>query len=384
MNLTADEIKAEIAAGAITAISLDTSIFDASGNRLEHGALARLKQFKGSEIRCLLTDVVVGEVKSHILRDAKVAESETRKAFRGVGKAWQTSPAKRDEVLNTLFGGETPEQLTERRVQDFLGITAIEVIASADFVNVADLLKAYFDAQAPFGTNLSKKSEFPDAIALHALEKWAASRGTKALVVTKDGDWKAYSEKSDSLVAIDELSDALSYFHQDSSVVCSALSDLVGRGFPALKVEILRAFERAIDSITFVPEANSGYFFESDVESVAVTGVDFVPLDDGDHILFKPVERDENYLVVEATVNVSIQVTSSFAFSITDPVDRDEVPMGSTTGTQDLEIEAKAFITFEGDLALKPLVAEVEVEFASTYQWVDFGALGPDWHEERD
>ncbi len=89
MLMTKDEIKAEIAAGGIRAIALDTTIFEKSHNRFEHAPLSQLKQFLGSAVRFLISDVVAGEVRAHVIRDAKEAEASVRAAMREMGQKWQ-------------------------------------------------------------------------------------------------------------------------------------------------------------------------------------------------------------------------------------------------------------------------------------------------------
>ena len=82
MELTDVEIKERIADGRISGISLDTSIFDGNGNRFERGLLAKLNQFKNTSVEFVLSDVVLGEVRSHVIRDAQEAKSTTVAALK--------------------------------------------------------------------------------------------------------------------------------------------------------------------------------------------------------------------------------------------------------------------------------------------------------------
>ena len=109
-------------------------------------------------------------------------------------QTWQTSREARYAAMATLLGGETPEAMCDRRFDAFAAATGLTVVQSGPLVSVDRLLVDYFVANPPFATNAVKKSEFPDAIVLHALEKWATDRATKILIVAKDGDWKSYFE----------------------------------------------------------------------------------------------------------------------------------------------------------------------------------------------
>ena len=382
MRLTTNEIKEEIAAGRISAITLDTTIFDASKNGFEHGGLAQLKQFLGSDTRFVISDVIAGEVKSHVLRDARDAEARVRAELKAVGGAWQASRETRDAAMAVLLSGESPEEMFDRRYGAFVNATGLTTIESGALVDVKCLLRDYFTAKPPFGTNVTKKNEFPDAIALHALERWAVNVGTKMLVVAKDGDWKAYCGPSDVLVVVDDLGDALSLFHEDSTVICALISELTSNGALDLHGCVREALGSAAENIDFVPEASAAYYYETDVYEVEVEDFTVMPVRDQVNVLFKPVDRGEDYLVVEAQLRVKLAVTTSFSFSVTDSIDRDEVPIGSTSISQTIEMVAKAFITFEGDLAKHPLVGDIEVEFERTSYAVDYDEIEPDWGEK--
>lgn len=381
MLLTHEQVKAEIASGDITAISLDTSIFEKSNNRFEHAPLSQLKQFRGSSVQLLISDVVAGEVKSHVIRDAKAAQTAVHAAIREIGQKWQTSKATREEAMVTLFDGETPEAMCERRFNAFTEVTGLTVIQSEPLVSINRILADYFSALAPFGTSAVKKSEFPDAIALHALENLAKGHGTKFLVVAKDGDWKSFCELSPDLVVVDELSDALSMFHQDATVVCSLITGFITSKQLLLHENIETALQNAAEYLNFVPEANAAYYYEPEVEMVEVETFELLPIQQQSDVLLKPVDHADDYLVAEALARVTLTVTTSFSFSVTDSIDRDEVPMGSASVSESIELIGKVFVTFEGDLAASPQVTHVEAEFERRTYDIDYGEVGPDWQE---
>lgn len=379
MELTGDEIKEAIATGKIAAITLDTSIFEGNGNRFEHGLLARLKQFKGTPVHLVASDVVLGEVKSHVVRDAADAQSKVRTSLKEVGKAWQVSQAQRDTAMNALFRDESPEKLADRRITTFREATSLEIVESEGRVNVGTILGAYFSAMPPFGKSIAKKSEFPDALALHALENWAHSMGLLLLVVSKDGDWQRYCKGSPHLVASDDLAQALSYFHQNAEVACARLVERFKAGDLEIEDFIADAVRRVADRFQFIPQVSSGYFFDADVYEVDVTFVS-IGVDDEAQGPFKVVDKpEENVLVVEAEIEVSLEVSTSFRFSVTDPIDKDEVPIGSASATAEVPMDMRVLLTFEGDLAEYAELVDAEVEVGSRRIEVDYGEVGPDW-----
>lgn len=66
-----DELKNLVRAGQFRAITLDTSIFDAKGLRLESGLLKQLEQFRYSSTRLILSEVVREEILSHLIKNAE-------------------------------------------------------------------------------------------------------------------------------------------------------------------------------------------------------------------------------------------------------------------------------------------------------------------------
>ena len=383
MLLTHDQIKAEIASGGITAISLDTTVFDKSQNRFEHAPLSQLQQFCGRGFRFLLSDVVVGEVKSHVIRDAKDSASKVQAAIKTTGQTWQTLPDVRDAAMGTLFRGETPEAMCLRRFGAFAAGTGMTVVQSGPLVSIDRLLVDYFASAPPFATNAVKKSEFPDAIALHALEKWATEQTTKVLVVSKDGDWRAFCEKSAVLVAVGELSDALSLFHGAATKMCSLVSEAISNKRIDIDAEIKAAVQSAAEYLDFVPEASAAYYYEPFLDLVEVEDFELLPIGQEGNLLLKPVDHDTDYLVAEAQVRVTLLVTTSFSFSVTDPIDRDEMPIGSASASESIELLVRVFLTFEGDFAKAPELVSVEAEFDSKSYRIDFGEVEPGWGRDE-
>lgn len=384
MEFSEEQIKEAIADGRISAISLDTSVFDGNGNRFEHGLLARMRQFDGTAIDVVLSDVIIGEVKAHVIRDAVAAQSKVRASMKEVSKSWQVSDANRNAAMSLVFGEETPEQLAQRRVDAFTQSASVQVIESEGRARVADVLAAYFSAMPPFGKTVAKKSEFPDAIALQALEHWAKHKNILLLVVSKDGDWQRYCKNSPRLVPADDLANALSFFHQNAEVACARLIDRLNSGKLLIDDDIKEAIRNALDRLVILPEASSAYYYESDVYDIDVPSISISVGDDGLMSLKVVDKPDEEELVVEAEVEATVAISSSFQFSVTDPIDKDEVSIGSASATKNVSIDIKVLLTFQGDLAEDAELVHVEVDLGDTSIDVDYGEVGPNWDPDPD
>jgi len=331
MERTTEEIKLAIATGKISAITVDTSVFDCNGNRFEGGLLARLSQFKTTEVSFVLSDVVVGEVLTHVAREAADAQSKTATALKEVGKSWQVGNERCDEILTLLFGNESPDALAARRFKKFVEAVGAFEIKSGPLVAVDQLLESYFSSKPPFGKSGQKKNEFPDAIALLALESWASKRGTVLLAVSKDADWKKFAKNSASIVVVDDLAEALGLFHQNANVACVRLMDRLNRDELDVTDQVRAAIENEVDRSVFIPKIDSEYIYDADVYDPVVKNLklDRVAFFDG---AFRVVDKpSETEIVVEAQVEVEIEVSADVIFTTIDSTDRDAVFIGSAS-----------------------------------------------------
>jgi hypothetical protein len=60
-------------------------------------------------------------------------------------------------------------------------------------VSLEYVMTAYFDTIAPFQTG-KKKREFPDAVALFSLDKWAEENNRRIAAISCDNDWLTFAE----------------------------------------------------------------------------------------------------------------------------------------------------------------------------------------------
>lgn len=64
------------------AITIDTSIFDQKGLKLESGILKTLEQFRSKPSHLVLSEIVIREVHSHLKRKASDSREQVVKAIR--------------------------------------------------------------------------------------------------------------------------------------------------------------------------------------------------------------------------------------------------------------------------------------------------------------
>ena len=205
-----ESLRQKFLCGEITSITFDTQIFDRNGRTFRGGLLGQLRQLKNSNIKLLITELVYDEAKKHMLAMHKEKDIKLEAALSKFND--HLSSELLGDIQEELSGRMTPENIVFHEFNDFFLATDAEII-SYDETSTRDLFKRYFKSEPPFHKDNSKKSEFPDAVALMCLEKHAKINGV--LVVSSDNDWLTFCRRSESgnLHCVPDLSTALTLMH---------------------------------------------------------------------------------------------------------------------------------------------------------------------------
>ena len=380
-----DELKNLVRAGEFGAITLDTSIFDAQGLRLESGLLKQLEQFQDSSTRLILSEIVKEETLSHLMEKARDAQKEIEKSLKQAREQWRVEDQNIAQIKEIVFGGREAQEVVFERFNQFAEFTSLEIVEAQNHVLVGDLIQKYFKARPPFSETGKKKNEFPDAIALMSLETWANKNQTKIIVVTSDNDWKSFCKGSERLIAIDDFAGALGLFQlQDADDICQYLSEKYEKGeLENVKEAISDALEYQLSDLEIYPEVSSSYMYEQDSTEVILNGFEF-KLFELPNLIFRPVNFDDDSLVVESKLSIDVNIECSFSFSIYDSIDKDEVPFGSGSANIQTNLDVDILVSFVG--SLDKIGAEIEVDDVEIEvkkpDAVDFGEIEPDWMGE--
>lgn len=369
------------------AISIDTSIFDEKGLKLESGILKTLEQFNGKPSHLVLSEIIVREVHAHLKKKAKDARASAIKAIRESKSSLSVSDDDAEVASLALVPEIDDSEVAKNRIEAFVRNTGAEIIPATGRVELDEIIKKYFNAQPPFEESGKKKNEFPDAIALMSLESWAKENSTKILAVAKDGDWKRFAEESEYIDVIEDLAEAISKFQPPSSAMeyCSNLAALLSQEQPEELYRLIGDYlSEKVSEIELYPEATSQFYYEPDYVEVVLDSFEFV-CEKGGSAILQPVQGQNNTLIVEAKIVILATVSSSFSLSVHDSIDRDYVSIGSSSASTEIEFEAEVLLTFEGDFEEGDEQVElVEFELLSYPRDVDFGDIEPDWwHEEQ-
>ncbi|WP_273050474.1 PIN domain-containing protein [Pseudoalteromonas sp.] len=364
------------------AILVDTSTFDAYGLKLEKGFIGKLSQFKDSDIEYLFPDVIKGEVQSHLEKKVKVSRASLEKALNDAGDHLFFDGSKLNDAKSILIDSNEVEDIAAGRVDKFIENTGALVLEYGNYLSVSELLKQYFENKAPFAETGKKKNEFPDAIVLLAVEKWAEEKNIQVLAVARDGDWSNYCETSNHIDYSEDFADSLSKFNKATApfeFLSLLISKLAQDEDDAIDfVEKIRgSVDNYFNGFTPDPKADSFHYWESNGCSGWLN--DFELTDTN----FKIVDHAEDYIIFEVTADITVEVEGEFSLSQYDTIDRDHVYIGSVTASVEEEFTSEILITVSGDLTGNLYDLEIEeIEVVNPITSIDFGTLEPDYGED--
>lgn len=373
-----EKLKHAVIEGSVGAITVDTSVVERHQFGFESGVLAKLAQFSHAETDHIVLDIVLHEIRSHLRSEADLVRSQVKNALKPLGNSWGIEKPNRDAALALLFGEESGETQTEKRLQSFLQDSSAVMLTCSDLVSLPDVLSRYIETQAPFGNTEAKKHEFPDAVALLALEAWAAKNEKAVIAVSRDTDWKRYCVDSHRIYFIDDLAQALSAFQagaDDASVLLSTL--LADRKVPNLDEVILGAIRSQSDKIDVDMEASANWYYEPELYDIEVSS-DSVLADQVEK--FDVVEFEDNTLVIRTSLALDVTAHFSVSFQAWDGIDREYLNAGSASIKQTERMDLEVILT----MVFGNGTATIDsVELLPNSSTMYFGEIKPDWMNDR-
>lgn len=113
---TDDRLKALLVGGWITAVTLDTNIFDAQRLNLRSPAIKAVANLKTIPFSFLLSGTVLREAQGHLAKSMEDALRAARKAIGEVFYAFEITKPTRDELLDDIAGGRAPADAAASRI----------------------------------------------------------------------------------------------------------------------------------------------------------------------------------------------------------------------------------------------------------------------------
>ncbi len=374
-----EELKQAVVGGRVGAISIDTSIIEKNQFGFESGVLAKMSQFSRADTSHLVLDIILHEVRSHLVTQSDLVRTQVKNALKPLGNAWGIDKEQRGEALKVLFGDQSGSDKTEERLQDFLHDSSATVLNSVDYVALPEVLSRFIETKPPFGNKEAKKHEFPDAIALLALQEWATQHETTVVAVSTDGDWKRFCAESDRIFYVDDLGHALSVFQAGADDAAALFRSMLEDGkIDGLEASILEAIDSQSDKIDVNFEASANWYYEADLNQIQVSSTDALAAQMRN---FDVLQYEGNELVLQTSVDIDVTAEFSVSFQHWDGIDREYMGIGSTSveKKETLNLDLVVTVLFENGSATLD-----QIELLPTSTTMEFGEVEPDWMSNPD
>ena len=332
------------------AVTFDTNIFIKYGYNLEHPMIERLADPNESSFRFVLSEVVLREIEDDLIDHGNKAWKSIRKAREEVRR----NRLMTDDILERLdeLVEETisPEDATRSRLSDFESRMQMQVV-SVEHANIEELVRRYFDHSAPFGA-AGKKQEFPDAIALLSLEKWAEKEQKKILAVSGDSDWAEFAKGSQYIDVEADLARAIEKLRQYEGNAKAQLARMfsemnVGK-HGRLRTQILDAMANTVQHFDAYGKGNSSFPLEGGPVRLTLQDLRFPAAEDDGELSLVLLDRGQ----VCASVGfvITAKAECEFVFHRHDPVERMDEVAGRAHVELDADFPVSALFTFDGTL----------------------------------
>jgi hypothetical protein len=347
------------------AVTFDTQTVMHNSFNFGGGLLAQLKQFAGSPIQVPVSEIVIREIHQRLLERTEEARKRLRAANRDA----------RDLGLPVQGIEREPEadasQIAQARIDHFLETVGAETVP-AKGVSLSAVIDRYFAKQPPFSTK--KRDEFPDAIALLSLERWARNYGP-VLVVSGDHDWREFAEQSRYLGHTSALGEALQHFQPHLTDAAKQAVKLFKRFMEGPDLQLPNLFWEAFrDEITTLPLNVTAW--HSELEVVAETS-EFLPRRTtlyADTARLRIVGESQHGMVIEIPISVEGDLQAHLEL-IARPAKFDHVDIALAR-----YIEGVFLVHLRGDLATER-IDEIRIESLNRSLAIDLGPVDRYFYE---
>ncbi|MBH2008543.1 MAG: DUF4935 domain-containing protein [Xanthomonadaceae bacterium] len=377
---------AQLMGQEITFFSIDTNLIRAVGFRFEEGALNQLQRQLPGWLKLQLTEVAEREIRAQRMAPVTEAIQQFQGAAGKIGRSTGLDLAPIERAFADMKVASSTEAIFDRQLHAFVQRLRGSVLPIAGSGLAEAMFSRYFGEEPPFEHRKDKKFEFPDAAALLVLEMHARAHKTLGILVSEDGGWKDFAEKSDLLYCVKSIDEFAALFASEGPNAESVKQKIRAAAEDEnskLRASLVDELRRHIGNSEWaVGDLYSGSAHRLEGEAYSAELIDYsVDLSDVE-VWF--VEHDPSMCVVELTVSAKARVDISVEFFAWDSIDREEVGIGSNEFSADADLDVTVFLTCSGDLLADPPTAwDVDIEIAAGEYSVDVGEVNPDFSDSR-
>ena len=329
------------------ALTIDTNIVYQNGKSLTSGIVAEIEQCREGLTQFVLSEIVLRELNRMLSEKAKQALDGLEKGLRLGTENAQLDSEGQGAIKEILANLKSAEDHSKEQLKAFAIATDVEIIR-ANEAGLDDVIASYFRRQPPFA-KAGKKDEFPDAIALLSLEKWANNNNKRVLAVSTDSDWSSFAETRECIDVIDSLSDALALLIENSEEAKQIVIELMNTVTTGENESFRDEFEAGLGHAVedYSPYIDFSSHMPGECESSIISLSTYeLPEFDGAEADVSIVRIKANGFVARIPIFIRANTEIEISFAIYDSIDKDYVPMGSAAYEPEIEIDAAILVDF--------------------------------------
>ncbi|MCY7522257.1 PIN domain-containing protein, partial [Paenibacillus larvae] len=234
------------------------------------------------------------------------------------------------EVVFNAQLSSSMNSVLKKHFDDFMKQSKASIIP-VDTVVVSNLLQRYFQGNPPFSS--TKKSEFPDAINLLALENWCNMKSEQMYVISLDNDLSNFCEGSSSLHYLNSIDSFLNLMTSNDEYRHSFVINLAEKYFEQIEEAISEEFPW----LGFFIDNEDGY-----AENIVVHSVD---LEEDVNV----VELEEDNAILQFDVRVSFEAEVTYTDYENSVFDKEE---GKYLIEKEVELEVETDVVIPASVQI--------------------------------
>lgn len=197
-------------------VFLDTNIIMKTGFNFNGGALLNLKKYHDAGVVSVITNqIIVNEVENNIKHQIKEAASRIKNYIERLYCINELRHSEEHKGIFQDFRKQNWEFYIVNQWKRYLKETDCQVLQNTN-VSLELLLDDYFNGRAPFESRQEKKHEFPDAIVIMSLLRFAEENPISMVIVaTEDKGWGKALEHRKNIHTVKHIKDVLNYISKE-------------------------------------------------------------------------------------------------------------------------------------------------------------------------
>jgi hypothetical protein len=309
---------------------------------------------EAGHIYLFLTEITINEIKSNIKEDLHRSLSEINKFNKGInnnGKIIKNLSYGRNYTKLPSFDLDQAFEELSVQLDKVIKISGISII-DYSAVDVGDIFSKYFKHEQPFGVG-KKKSEFPDAFVIGAIEGWCQKKKQTMYFISGDKDFTGFPFKN--IIIENSLSSLLDKINKQ---LHTDKYDLISKIYRDNQVQIIKKIQDA-----FIFKLKDEIGFDISIDNIKITHFEVT-----DYQIEDMSDSWETILQVTGEIEYNLDVTyEDCSYAIYDKEDDRYYGCESNTVKLEQEQTFHAQIVIEADLEDK----EAEHNFEITCKSVD-------------